>query len=186
MFCIIRHGESFTNACLDKVLPNRLCDDTNLLTETGILGAIEAGKLIRQKEEFDTNLIVTSTLSRAIQTGYIIGSMIETGTAFKKYSMFDEIYWHEDGQWERLDESIEWDVIVNDIDWKPYSYAESQRELYDRVVPGFEQLLKRSEHEDVILVTHFFVIRAFLAWYNHKDPNRMIDYTPKNTTPYFF
>lgn len=178
MLIIVRHGQSMTNA--QTVSRFNFSDDNNVLTVTGVQGAINVGEWMKEHHP-DPDLIVTSGLARAKQTGFLIASVLKSGVPFKHNIVFEEIRWYDsEGIFRHYTE----DVLFNCIDTPPRPDAECQRDVYERVIPHFLDLARDSIDKTYVLVCHYFVVRAIQSFLESGGPSMMPTYDPSNTTPY--
>jgi broad specificity phosphatase PhoE len=177
---ITRHGQSQTNA--DKELT--LDHDDNGLTELGTKQARSFGLQLALKKRHVTATI-TSPLKRAVQSHNLI--IEELGVRVASQSLepnLREIDWKNvDG-----DDPLE-STRGAPIDHKPLIIpsrrlrsTESQLDLYERVIPAFIRAVGAHRHlgGDLLVVTHFFPVKAICSFAEHGGPERMDNYWPDN------
>lgn len=182
MLAVIRHGQSLANAEVYKTSPHNLTDDNNVLTVAGVQGALDAGAHFKSID-YNPDLIVTSGLARAKQTGLIIASVLRTGVPFVHDKTFEEIRWYDS---EGVYRAYTADEYYNHIDNPPHASAESQRDVFMRVIPAFKDLARDSLNKKYILVCHYFVVRAIQSFLESGGPGKMSEFDPKNTDPIIF
>ena len=182
MLTLVRHGQSLANARVFETSTHNLTDDNNVLTMKGVQGAIEVGELFR-KMNHNPDLIITSGLARAKQTAFLIASVLKSGVPMVHDKAFEEIMWYDvDGAYRAYDA----DEYYQQIDNPPHEAAESQRDVYERVIPRFLDIASDSIDKRYILVCHYFVVRAIQSFLESGGPDKMPTFDPKNTTPFFF
>lgn len=181
MLALIRHGQSLANAGVYKTSRFNLTDDNNVLTLDGVRGALEVGNTLNDLSFYPERMI-TSGLARAKQTGLIIASALRTGVPIEHDVTFEEIRWYdEDGAYR----SYGADEFYTNIDNPPHGRAESQRDVYNRVIPRFSEVARESIGTKYILVCHFFVVRAIRSFLESGGPDMMPAFDPDNTVPHF-
>lgn len=181
MLAVIRHGQSLANAGVYKTSLHNLTDDNNVLTLEGVQGALLVGNLLNEQGYFP-ELLITSGLARAKQTGLIIASALRTGVPIVHDKTFEEIQWYDtDGKYRAYGA----DQYYNNIDCPPHETAESQRDVYNRVIPRFVEVARESLGKKYVLVAHYFVLRAIQSWIESGGPDKMPEFDPKNTDPLF-
>lgn len=178
MLIVVRHGQSLTNA--STVSNFNFTDDNNVLTLTGVQGAIEVGHWMA-KHHPEPHLIVTSGLARAKQTGFLIASALRTGVPFTHNPIFEEIRWYDS---EGIFRHYKDDILYTCIDTPPRPDAECQRDVYERVIPHFLDLAKDSLDKTYVLVCHYFVVKAIQSFLESGGPTMMPIFDPSNTSPY--
>lgn len=160
----------------------------NVLTPTGIQEALAYAEALKAKGHNVKN-IVCSPYARTKQTAYCIASVLGGLPMIHYNRQIREIDWKIAGKFHRLEDSIPgFDTKTLPIDYKPiinkrarlYS-LESQLDVYERVTAGAADLcLKYLDQGDLLLVTHFYPVKALSAWIEHGDPNAMALYDPRN------
>ena len=186
---ITRHGESMTNIDADITAKFPINVKNNVLTRQGVDQAVDYGLWLIENKH-DLHNIVCSPYARTKQTAFLIASTIQTLVPIHYDRTFREIDWKINGRWHRdLDAQYpDLNVKTMPIDMKPVidrkrkaHTLESPREVYDRVVPRFKHVVERYRGAgDLLIVTHFFVVRALQAYVEHGDPERLLDYNPNN------
>jgi len=154
---LVRHGETYAN-CEKKFAG---WTDTRL-TQRGI----EQGKAASQRIDMDqVDLVISSDLSRAVETAeYVMG---DSNLVITRLADLREMHF---GDWENL--NID-DMKAKNKEgvalwWKDYIYyqtpnGESLKEMYDRVIKTYENLLNIHRGKNILLVTHSGVMRAILS-----------------------
>ncbi len=154
---LVRHGESTWNA--SGLVQGQA--DGPVLTAAG---HEQARRLAQTMRRFPIRRIVTSDLTRAVETAGTIGRKLKLG--WEPVPALRERHFG-DAQGTTLSElPVEWSGIegdrVVDADTRPPG-GESLRELSDRVAESFSQLTGEEHDGDVLVVTHGGVIRVALA-----------------------
>jgi broad specificity phosphatase PhoE len=191
---VTRHGQSMTNIDIDiarrdaghKVVLNTR---NNILTETGIEQAIAFGRRLKE-ENVVIDHIIASPYGRTKQTAFTIASVLATCVDITYEKSFQEIEWDVGGAFDRLEN------YLPDFDSKTLPYnerpmidhrrgaitLESQEDVFNRVVPKLITVAKRAakKDENILIVTHFFVVRAIEAFMATGHASQMVDFSPKN------
>lgn len=192
---VTRHGQSMTNIDADLLRREqghavKLNTVNNILTERGIEEAMTYARALKA-QDVHVDHIVCSPFGRTKQTAFTIASVLANLTPITYNKAFQEIAWDVGGAFDRLEN------YIPDFDSKKLAYdekplidhrrgaitLESQLDVYNRVVPALVRLAKsakRRKDENTVLVSHFFVVRAIMAFMEHGDPRKMLDYSPKN------
>ncbi len=186
---VTRHGQSMTNIDADMTAPFRVNTDNNVLTEEGIIQAMAIG---RECRDLDIHQIVASPFARTKQTAFSIASVMANCVPIAFDTRFQEIEWDVGGDFDRLENYIPgFDSKKLPVDHRPLIdhkrgaiTLESQSDVYDRVIPAFLDTIEKYRGTNILIVTHFFVVRAIEAYMHHGDVQRMLDFSPKNTTIY--
>lgn len=178
-----------TNIDADINAPFRVNLDNNVLTRKGIEDALLLGEEVAQH---NVHQIIASPLSRTKQTAFCVASVLANCVPIKFDERFREIEWDVGGEFDRLENYIpDFDSKKLPVDHRPLIdhrrgaiTLESQQDVYERVVPALIEVVE--EHRansdgDLLLVTHFFVVRALEAYVHHGEVIRMLDFSPKNT-----
>ena len=184
MLFVFRHGESLTNIDMDKTCAYPLTDDNIVLTAKGVQHALDVAKELKTTGILPEK-IITSPLSRARQTSYILASTLQHGCPIIEKPEFHEIRWHkEDGSFNRLEEyGVDIDEVYDDINLRPLPDLESQQDVYNRVTPHLPEIIEEAMDKPIYVVCHYFVIRAIRAYIEHGSPNAMLNYNPPNVDP---
>ena len=153
---LTRHGETEWN------LMKRMHGHKNAnLTQKGIE---EAKKLGESLEDIEFDIIYSSPIQRAVDTSkYIRGNKntkIITEDSLKELNF---------GKWEGMFEkdcSEKYPEQFNNLWYKPEIFepvegGERLQELMKRVEIWFNEIIKKSEYENILIVTHGVVNRAF-------------------------
>lgn len=185
---LLRHGQSYTNAGR-KMSGNQ----HNLLTSHGIERTLEEARKFRVEfpdHHFDHALF--SPFPRAIQTGLnflsgvynknvdyeIVDDLKEREYGFNEYVSYAALY-------ERYTKEVvtTWD---DDLDAAPPTNGgESQRAVYQRAVAAFERLAlpRLVDGQNVLIVSHFYTIRALRSFIEYQSPENMLEFEPENSVP---
>lgn len=157
MIWLVRHGESTWNA--SGLVQGQA--DGPVLTAAG---REQSKRVAQSMHRFPIQRIVTSDLTRAVETAGIIDRKLKLGwdlvPALRERDFGDA----QGTQVTALpveSSGIDGDRVV-DADARPLR-GESLRELSDRVVDFFGQLVSQEHNGDVLVVTHGGVIRVALA-----------------------
>ena len=183
---VTRHGQSMTNIDADMTSKFGVTVRNNVLTLDGIHQAIALGEQLKDKEIEE---IICSPFARTKQTAYTIASVLANCVPMHYDERFQEIEWDVGGDFDRLENYIPgFDSKNLPIDHRPLIdhkrgaiTLESQLDVYNRVVPAFLDTIEKYRGRNILIVTHFFVVRALEAYMHHGSPERMLDYSPKNT-----
>lgn len=153
---LTRHGETEWN------LEKRMHGHKNAnLTQRGIE---EAKKLGKSLEEIEFDIIYSSPIQRAIDTAeYIRG---DKKTKIITHENLKELNF---GKWEGMlekDCSEKYPDQFHNIWYKPEIFepvegGERLQELMNRIETWFYEMIKNTEYENVLIVTHGVVNRAF-------------------------
>lgn len=196
---ITRHGQSLTNIDADvkaRARGEKISIDTknNILTEIGIQQALDFGHWVKDK---NIEVIVTSPYARAKQTAFCIASVLANCAPVHYDRGFREIEWEINGKFQRIEERIpDFDTKNCDIDLRPSvrkidrkplvdhkrgaHTTESQRDVYNRAIPAFLKRAERHKGKNLLIVSHFFVVRSILSFIHAGTSDAMLDYTPRN------
>lgn len=184
---ITRHGQSMTNVDADIGSPFALNNTNNVLTPVGVEQALEFGRKLRV---IDANIqhIVASPYARTMQTAFCIASVVGTCVPISFEHDIREIGWELHGEWHRQEEKdphFDYRSITIDhkaiIDHKRGAVTlETQREVYERAVPALKAIAAEHTGKDILIVTHYFVLRALKSYLEHDSPDFMLDYDPRN------
>ncbi len=184
---ITRHGQSMTNIDADLGSPHPINNVNNVLTPTGVEQALDYGRKLKNLGA-DIHHIIASPYTRTMQTAFCIASELGTCAPISFEHDIREIGWELHGEWHRQEEKdphFNYRMIGIDhkaiIDHKRGAVTlESQREVYERAVPAFERIIDTHQGKDILIVTHYFVVRALKSYLDHRCPDRMLDYDPRN------
>lgn len=185
---VTRHGRSMTNEDLDLNCQFQIGVKNNVLVPAGVIQAQEYGRWIKNESPNLSN-IITSPYARTKQTSYLIATELGTLVPIHYDRTFREIDWKIAGRWHRDLESIPgFDHKTMDLTYKPIvdrqrrAYTlESPKEVYDRVVPRFARAVERyAGAGDLLIVTHYFVVKAIQSFMEHGTYEHMHDYDPRN------
>lgn len=165
---LIRHGQSLAN--LHNIVQGQLDMD---LTDEGYEQAQKLGERF-QNNELDH--IYASPLRRAYLTAQAINQHhnkeILVDERLKEVSNGVE----EGRQTKRIPEEINIQYTTNP-DFK-FDEGESMNEVIKRIKPFYEQLLEKHKGENVAVIVHGGVIRAFLALHHKIEELNQDNYKP--------
>lgn len=150
---LTRHGETIWNK--EKKVQGNI--DIPLSQE----GVKQAKLLAKRLKEYPVTQIHTSKLSRAFDTGQIIANTLGISVV-KKHKGLNErsmgIY--EGASWPQIDEEFRKQgksFFLN----KPEN-GESGKELHDRVVKAFDEIVLKNQGETILIVCHGGVLRVLV------------------------
>lgn len=181
---LCRHGQSLSNSGI-----NVSGDDTNYLSHAGVMQAIAAGI---SANCIGITRMVSSGIRRANQTAMVIASgmskpiEIDHVPALREMKWMDRFYTKEEldsiyGPGEvqkRVDNDIDHRIMVD--------HSETQREVYDRVSWAMEKTIipRIQDHEKVLIVSHFYSMRAIFAYLDGGTVENMTRYQIPNAIIY--
>ena len=148
---LVRHGESDSNV---KYIYNYKDEDINQ-------NGIEQAETLREKiKNIDYDIVISSPLLRAKHTAKIINVK-------NKEIIFDErIREREHGSLEGIPiDSIDKEDFYNYYSKEKYGTSESFPDVVKRV-NGFLNDLKNKDYNNVLIVSHGGISRAFYAYFN--------------------
>lgn len=150
---VVRHGETFEN--IGKVMQGNM--DTVLNEE----GKKQAASLIEIVKNSNIDLIISSPLKRAFETAQIISNNnIEIITD-------DRLKSRNHGEFQgmsRIDMDLQsyWNIKINN----KYKYAESVKDLYDRIDSLLQEIKIKYNDKNVLLTTHSGICRILYYYFN--------------------
>lgn len=172
---LMRHGRSLRN----DGLPSSERD--NVLTAKGAQQVIEKSAVLAR---YDVRHVVSSTVLRAHLTALLAVGAIGRGMPVHQIAGLEEIHPIDPEESAPHETDEEMSVWKRDIDATPPWALESQRDVYSRAIAAVErEVLPRLETGPVLLVSHYFPLRAIRAHLDHGSPERMIGYRPANAEP---
>jgi 2,3-bisphosphoglycerate-dependent phosphoglycerate mutase len=171
--------------------PNLKSDYHNYLTKKGVDQAIELGEKLNL-EGFKPDVVWSSTLPRAYQTTMIILSSLDEPSEIGLSDRIVEMSWFPNDMFLTEEECNRrfgvdhYDQIHADINKKPHPEGETQLDVYNRVVPFIEEKIIDliNSDKDILMVCHYYVIRAVLSYLEHGSPENMLGYDPRNCEPF--
>jgi len=138
------------------------------LTEQGIEQARKIGEKLSLEIKKDEYIMYSSDLLRTKHTAEIIGECLSIKSIFTKklreFNLGEAIGKSKD--WARKNNSCP--VWENTIDWaknideKPFSGAESLRDVWDRLIEFYNEFLIKSD-KNIIIVSHSGTLSVFYA-----------------------
>lgn len=186
---VVRHAQSMSN----NHHPGVTVDRHNYLTKTGINQAIDLGEQL-VNEGFVPDIIWSSTIPRAYQTSMILLSIMNHPCEIGLSDNIAEMKWNPNGEYITEDKmkilfgADHIDNISKKLDHYAHPEGERQIDVYNRVSGFFEthirQLLK--DNKNVIIVCHYFVVRALVSHIETNSANQMTSISPKNCSPFTF
>lgn len=186
---LTRHGRSMTNDDLDIGCKFKVDIKNNVLTREGVQQALDYGDWLLSQEA-DVHTMICSPYGRTKQTAFLIATALGTLVPIHYDRAFREIQWKIAGKWNRLlnEQLPDLDPKTVDIDFKPVvDYRrraftlESGREVYDRVIPKFAEVYRKHRVKgDVLVVTHYFVVRAINSFIMDGRADTMTQTSPRN------
>ncbi len=158
ILAMVRHGQTYYNA--NGIVQGRV----NIpLNETGRKQSLELANIfINQEKQFD--LIVSSPLSRALETAYIISKKLNYNLPIRiEHQFVERDFFH-------LDELPVGDAMPL-VRQENYTYEgyEDDRLLINRVVKATLKFASDTSKTNVLLVTHSHVIKALRVYV---DPSK--------------
>lgn len=184
---LLRHGISYTNE-------GRQIDveQQNLLSRVGIQQALLNAEMFRvQHPDLHFDHAILSPYHRAVQTGLNFLSVFENKPIDLRYEddLRERTYGF--GRYIVMDALIEQfgqdvvDTWDSHLDTRPHVNGESQLDVYERVIPVYLNtvvpLLEKGD--TVLIVAHFYVLKALQSYIDTGGPNAITSYHPKNCTP---
>lgn len=177
---LVRHGQSCTNSGKEAT------NETNILTRKGLKQAFRAGE---NMEKYKFAAAFSSPLARALQTATTLLSAADHDPievqrvpdfVERKYG-FDRFL-----KWEELEALLGTENLKRsdmDIDYQAES-IEKQRSIFERILhPFLSMVVPALDHGNVLVVSHFYVQRAFQSFIEGSGPELMPDFYPDNATP---
>jgi 2,3-bisphosphoglycerate-dependent phosphoglycerate mutase len=188
---LLRHGESYTNAKAHRSSPN----EANFLTVKGFQDTLQAGIEFKEHDiVFDYACCTTYPRTFLTATAFLSGashppialeqfeSLVERKYGFTEYvpsSVLIEMYGGGVIQG--------WDDELDTVPGDP-ALGETQQQVYDRVVPVFENVIlpKLQSGQNVLCVNHFYVMRALMSHIKVGSAELMPVLKAKNSVPFVF
>ncbi len=166
---LIRHAESIAN--IDKSIYYKLPGSKIPLTEEGHKGAVECGKILKEKLVSDNIFFYLSPYIRTKQTfELILGNLGNV-----KYKVREEPRIREQDFGNPRDQHVDFSLDPDYENCGAFFYrfpnGESGADVYDRVSTFFYTLhrnfLKKDYPYNVVIITHGMLMRLFLMrWYH--------------------
>ena len=164
---VARHGQTVWNAA------NRVCGITDVeLTEKGIEQAQELAKLV---SEAKVDMILTSPLVRAMDTGKIVSEycnipmMVDNRLIEQNYGIYEGV--------DRTNEEF----LANKRNFAyRYPNGESMMQVAYRIYGLLEDIKKKYSGKDVLLISHGGVCRIIETYFNDMTNEEFFNYTLKN------
>lgn len=187
---LLRHGQSYTNEGrpVDK-------EQQNLLSRTGVQQSLMNAEQFRvDNPDLHFDVAYMSPYKRALQTGLnfltyfenrpidinVENDIRERSYGFENFINIKQLI-RDHGQ-----EAVNsWDA---DLYTRPSEQGETQMDVYERVIGVYDRQIwpKLMEGKNILLVAHFYVLKAMLSHLNDQGAGAMPTYHPENCTPYMF
>lgn len=187
---LMRHGRSYTNAKKHKTANN----DQNFLTVEGIQATIKAGQEFNSDIAFDK--VFCSTFPRTFLTATTFLSAMEHAPV--SIHQFDDIVERKYGFTEYMPTTVleemysgeeidGWDDYLDTVPGDP-AIGETQQQVYDRVINWWDTVLvpQLQAGNNVLVVSHFYVMKAMLSHINRGDATEMPSLHINNSEAYSF
>lgn len=175
---LMRHGRSLRN----DGLPSSECN--NVLTEEGALGVLKNARVLRG---LDVRHVLASTVLRAHLTALLAVGVLGRGLPVRQIEGIEEIRPIDPDEQAPHEPDHAQDVWKRDIHATPAWAHESQHQVYARAIAAVaREALPLIETGSVLLISHYFPIRAIRAHLDHGQAERMIEYRPKNAEPVIY
>lgn len=164
---VARHGQTVWNAA------NRVCGITDVeLTEKGIEQAQELAKLV---SEAKVDMILTSPLVRAMDTGKIVSEycnipmMVDNRLIEQNYGIYEGV--------DRTNEEF----LANKRNFAyRYPNGESMMQVAYRIYGLLEDIKEKYSGKDVLLISHGGVCRIVETYFNDMTNEEFFNYTLEN------
>jgi broad specificity phosphatase PhoE len=185
MLFVFRHGQSLFNVEKDREDGVILNDRNTVLTKRGVHHTLTVAEELKNTG-IKPYKIITSTLARARQTGYLLASTLENGCILEEREELDEIRWTiPNGPYIRVEDTLERSIddVLKDIYCSPVEGMENQYDVYKRVTPILPEIIIEALDKPIYLVSHYCTIRAIRAYMEHDKPEKMVNYDPPNVDP---
>lgn len=164
---VARHGQNVWNAA------NRVCGITDVeLTEKGIEQAQELAKLVAEAK---VDMILTSPLVRAMDTGKIVSEycnipmMVDNRLIEQNYGIYEGV--------DRTNEEF----LVNKRNFAyRYPNGESMMQVAYRIYGLLEDIKEKYSGKDVLLISHGGVCRIVETYFNDMTNEEFFNYTLEN------
>ena len=164
---VARHGQTVWNAA------NRVCGITDVeLIEKGIEQAQELAKLVAEAK---VDMILTSPLVRAMDTGKIVSEycnipmMVDNRLIEQNYGIYEGV--------DRKNEEF----LANKRNFAyRYPNGESMMQVAYRIYGLLEDIKEKYSGKDVLLISHGGVCRIIETYFNDMTNEEFFNYTLKN------
>ncbi len=165
---VIRHGQ--TNDNIHNIINGRSNEELNEI------GKEQAREMRKKVEALDIDLIICSPLIRARQTAHIINA--------KNIPIIfdDRIIERDSGEYTNKHYSeVDREDFYNYYSNTKYQYAETIKDVCDRVKDFLDDIKIRYQDKNILLVTHGGTSRAIYVYFNGvpKD-GKLLSYGQKN------
>lgn len=187
---LLRHGTSYTNEGrhVDR-------EQQNFLSRAGIAGVLsEAEKFRVEMPTLHFDHAFVSPYMRALQTGLNflstfenkpIDLRVENDLRERTYGFTNFVNMKDLIAQYGQTAVDSWDA---DIYTKPSRDGETQLDVYERTMKVYnEKIIPVLQAGDTVLVVaHYYVLKAFMSHFLNGGPGSMIHYNPRNCVPYCY
>ncbi len=164
---IARHGQTPWNAM------NKVCGLTDLeLTDKGIEQAYELAKLVSEKK---IDIIITSPLKRAIQTGEIVSKVCKIPTVIDE-RIIEQNY----GVYEGVDRKDKNYLAAKKHFAYKYPNGESMMQVAYRVYGFIDNVKQKYAGKNVLVICHGGVCRVLNTYFNDVTNDEFFHYSIEN------
>lgn len=172
---LMRHGRSLRNDGLPS------CERDNVLTAQGAAKVLKESAILSR---YDIRHVVASTVLRAQLTALLAVGAIGRGMPVAQIEGIEEIRPVDPDEQAPHETDEEMSAWKRDIDIQPGWALETQRDVYVRTVRAVtDRVLPLLASGSVLLVSHYFPIRAIRAHIDHGRAEAMPGYRPANAEP---
>lgn len=183
---LLRHGVSYSNS--GKYTP---VQNQNLLSESGVQGVIQSSKLFKEEHpDLHFSHVFSSTYVRAMQTAmnflsikenHPVDIQFDSRIVERDYGFTNFIGYHDLIAKRGKEEVESWD---NEFDKAPSEHGETQIQVYNRTMEFFEDKVRPVMGDgDILIVAHFYILRALQSHIACGSWTKMNDFLPKNCQP---
>lgn len=167
MLFVARHGQTLWNA------QNKVCGITDIeLTAEGIKQAEILANLIRDK---NINLIMSSPLKRAVDTGKIISDICDI-----PITIDDRLIEQNYGVFEGVDRKNE-SFLNNKRNFAvKYPNGESMMQVAYRIYGLLEEIKSQHKDKNILIITHGGVCRVINTYFKDMSNDEYFNYSMKN------
>ncbi len=166
---VARHGQTIFNA------QNKVCGLTDLeLTELGIWQAYELAKTVSKKQ---VDIIITSPLKRAIQTGKIVSEVCNIPTVIDE-RIIEQNY----GIFEGVDRKDENYLAAKRHFAYRYPQGESMMQVAYRIYGFLDDIKEKYAGKNVLIICHGGVCRVLNTYFNDVTNDEFFNYSIENAS----
>lgn len=123
------------------------------LTELGHKQAAEIGRYLKDADCDDSYIMYASDLKRAAQTADEIGKLLGLSPVYNELIREINAGAGNGKSWDWFDANKIPAPKEYDVDYKPFADAESDRELWNRLYPFYQEIISNS-YEKILIVSH--------------------------------